>query len=135
MSTPPTAADLPAIYAAWLARQDQSRARQTEIADLRGRLDVAEKNLALRPTRDDLAKQRKKAAKKAAKKLRAAHKAAALAGHALEDHALRKSARRLRNLLAAGEPKTPAIDAAFASYQRHGGRYGRRTWSRQVLQP
>ena len=125
----PAGAALLAAYGRWQAQKVGQTVGTT----------IASVEVAVKASQDEIKKARKqaerKAAKKAARKIRKARKAAALAGPALEERALRRSEKRLRAALEARRPKEEALAAAFRLYREQGGRLTQRQWGHRVSRP
>jgi hypothetical protein len=84
--------------------------------------------------REEVERQRRKAARRAARQIQKARAAAALATpQALETHARKKAGKALRKAAANGVTGAPAMERAFAKYQANGGRLARAAFERQMV--
>ncbi len=88
--------------------------------------------IAVKASRAETKRIQAKQAKKAVKKLRKARMAAALAGPALEDRAMRRGAKRMRSALDSGMTAADAVLAGFDAYQEEGGRLARDGFKRKI---
>ena len=121
----PAGAALLSAYNRWKARQS---------ADQLGTASKAAA-IAVRVTRDEAERARRKQAKKAARKLKRAREAMALAGPGLEERAMRRSTKRMRIALESGRSSAAAVGAGFECYRLEGGKLTEAQWKRKLQPP
>jgi hypothetical protein len=116
----PAGAALLSAYNRWKDTQARKDLGATGVATLN-----------VKPSRDDVDKARRKAAKKAAKRLRAARLAVAAAGPNLEPRAMRKAEAAMKYAIERGVPGNPG-QIGYAAYVRAGGQSSRAVFGRRV---
>lgn len=114
-----------ALLRAYKAHQANQQNRGTVAA-------MTAASIVIQANRDEVRQARKKMAKRAAKQLKKARRAAALAGPALEERALRRGEKRMRSAVDSGMSTPKALDAGFDAYREDGGRLTIAGWKRKM---